>query len=99
MPQDAESDISKLAVHRFYEDTRAAVAAATGADRVVVFDHTVRKAWAGAGASLNSDGKSAAGGVPRVHCDYTKESGPVRLEALMEKGVVPRSAGGGQPRR
>lgn len=86
-------------VERFYEETRAVVAAATGADRVVVFDHTVRKSWSGDVASLNSDGKSAAGAVPRVHCDYTAQSGPVRMEALLEQGVVTRSPGDRKPRR
>jgi hypothetical protein len=97
--QDPDSDIAKQVVDRFYDETRAAVAAATGADRVIVFDHTVRKAWGGADASLNSDGNSAAGSVARVHCDYTADSGVARLGLLMDKGVVPRSTNGRQPRR
>ncbi|MGL1204063.1 CmcJ/NvfI family oxidoreductase, partial [Vibrio parahaemolyticus] len=52
----------------------------TGADRVHVFDHTVRKRVAG--------GEDRGAGfprqpVPRVHVDHTAKSGPQRVKDLL----------------
>uniref|UniRef100_A0A7S0L804 Methyltransferase n=1 Tax=Coccolithus braarudii TaxID=221442 RepID=A0A7S0L804_9EUKA len=66
--------------------TQQLVKEATGADRVVTFDHTLRESGQ---ANLNAvDGKSAAGAVVRVHGDYTPASGPTRLRMLNESGRV-----------
>ena len=62
---------------KYYEEVRAMVKAASGADRVFIFDHTVRST---AVTNLNATTKGAtAGAVPRVHCDYTADGAPRRL--------------------
>jgi hypothetical protein len=74
----------------FYANVQRVVREATGADRVVVFDHTLRTSGV---SSLNSlDGKAAAGAVIRVHGDYTHSSGPARLRQLIDDGTVAADA-------
>ena len=58
----------------------------TGADRVVVFDHT-RRSDAPEGAA-NRDG--ARGPATRVHVDYTVKSGPVRARDALGAEAVNR---------
>ncbi len=64
----------------YYPEIEAFVAHATGAQRVTVFDHTVRRrAW---------DGQDKVPGVARnpvmrVHNDFTEWSGPQRVRDLM----------------
>ena len=63
-----------------YAEIETLVAAATGAQRVVVFDHTVRRRFAdhdGVPQILRREP------VPRVHNDYTVKSGPQRVRDLM----------------
>ena len=63
-----------------YPETERAVMAATGAKRVVIFDHTHRRRmW---------DGEDRMPGVPRqpvarIHGDYTELSGPQRVRDIM----------------
>ena len=63
-----------------YPETERAVLAATGAKRVVIFDHTHRRRmW---------DGEDRMPGVPRqpvarIHGDYTDTSGPQRVRDIM----------------
>jgi len=66
--------------------------AATGADRVAIFDHT-RRSDAASGAA-NPDG--ARGPASRVHVDYTVKSGPVRAADALGQDEVDRilSTGG-----
>jgi hypothetical protein len=79
-------------VEALYARVQALVRNAVGADSVFVFDHTLRVSGA---EGLNSlDGRSVAGAVLRVHGDYTAASGPVRLNRLLDDGVV-RLPGGG----
>lgn len=64
----------------YYPETSDLVRAATGAARVVVFDHTIRRRIPGA--------RDRAAGmprqpVPRIHNDYTETSGPKRLHDVM----------------
>jgi hypothetical protein len=61
-----------------YPEVEKLVIAATGARRVVVFDHTVRR-------RLHEDVSAAERRepVPRVHVDYTIKSGPQRVRDLM----------------
>merc|ERR1719215_2149103 len=67
----------------YYKEMEDIVKAATGAERVIVFDHTVRDG--GAGTSLNvTSGVAAA--VVRVHTDYSDNRGPVRIKTLAEQG-------------
>jgi hypothetical protein len=64
----------------YYPEAERLLAEVTGAERVVVFDHTIRKRLQGvpdrtAGAPRQP--------VPRVHNDYTELSGPQRVRDLM----------------
>ncbi|HZB93774.1 MAG TPA: CmcJ/NvfI family oxidoreductase, partial [Stellaceae bacterium] len=64
----------------YYPEAEAAIAQATGAARVFIFDHTRRKHVPGA------DDRTA--GVPRqpatrVHVDHTAKSGPQRVRDLL----------------
>jgi hypothetical protein len=64
----------------YYPEAERLVAAATGASRVVVFDHTIRRrVW---GAEDRSTGTPRQP-VPRVHNDYTENSAPQRVRDLM----------------
>lgn len=68
----------------YYPEIERLVKEATNASRVIVFDHTVRMSSV---ANLNTLGAkgAAAGSVARVHCDYTNESAPRRLQQLATK--------------
>lgn len=64
----------------YYPEAERLIAAATGASRVVVFDHTIRRRQWGA--------EDRAPGVPRqpatrIHGDYTELSGPQRVRDVM----------------
>jgi hypothetical protein len=64
----------------YYPEAEAAIAHATGAARVFIFDHTRRKRVPGA--------NDRAAGVPRqpatrVHVDHTATSGPQRVRDLL----------------
>lgn len=64
----------------YYPEAEAAIAAATGAARVFIFDHTRRKRVPGAAGR--------APGTPRqpatvVHVDHTAKSGPQRVRDLL----------------
>ena len=64
----------------YYPEAEALVKQATGADRVVVFDHTIRRRTHGV--------EDRAPGIPRqpvtrIHGDYTEVSGPRRVADLM----------------
>src|SRR5271169_4963283 len=64
----------------YHPEAKRLVAEATGANRVLVFDHTIRRRVAG--------GIDRSPGTPRqpvnsVHNDYTVKSGPQRVRDLM----------------
>jgi hypothetical protein len=64
----------------YYKEAERIVADATGASRVVVFDHTIRRREWGA--------EDRTPGIPRqpvtrIHGDYTEVSGPQRVRDLM----------------
>jgi hypothetical protein len=64
----------------YYPEAERLIKDATGADRVFIFDHTVRKRVAGAA--------DVRGGRPRqpawrVHVDHTAKSGPQRVRDLI----------------
>lgn len=67
-------------------EVEALLKAATGADRVVIFDHT-RRSDSPAGAD-NPDG--LRGPAARVHVDYTVASGPVRAGDVLGRDAVDR---------
>jgi hypothetical protein len=61
----------------YYPEVERLVKAATGARRVVIFDHTLRNA-----AKTERDGSFVREAVQRVHNDYTVKSGPQRVRDL-----------------
>jgi hypothetical protein len=64
----------------YYKEAERVIKAATGADRVFVFDHTVRKRVPGA-ADVRDGGPRQP--VARVHVDHTDKSGPQRVRDLI----------------
>jgi hypothetical protein len=64
----------------YYPEAERAVANATGANRVIVFDHTIRRRLPGIADRTPSEPRQP---VPRVHNDYTEKSGPQRVRDLM----------------
>ncbi len=64
----------------YYPEAERLVAAATGAHRVVVFDHTIRRRQPGA---VDRAAGTPRQPVTRVHNDYTEISGPQRVRDLM----------------
>lgn len=65
-------------VHRvYYPEAEQFVAAATGAARVLVFDHNIRS------AKPMKSGNGAKEPVKRVHNDFTAKSGYSRAEAVL----------------
>jgi len=63
----------------YYREIEDLVKEATGASKVFVFDHTVRKSSV---SNLNAAAGGAAGSVVRVHCDYDVNSAPRRFRQL-----------------
>lgn len=64
----------------YYPEAEAAIAAATGADRVFIFDHTRRKRVPGAEYRARGTPRQPA---TRVHVDHTAKSGPQRVRDLL----------------
>jgi hypothetical protein len=80
------------AVEGLYEpEIEALLKQATGADRVVIFDHT-RRSDAVDGAA-NPDG--SRGPASRVHVDYTVGSGPIRAADVLGAEAVERTLAAG----
>ncbi len=80
------------AVENVYDrEIEALLKRATGADRVVVFDHT-RRSDRPDGAA-NRDG--LRGPADRVHVDYTVASGPIRAADVLGADVLDRVLGAG----
>ncbi|HZF33634.1 MAG TPA: CmcJ/NvfI family oxidoreductase, partial [Candidatus Angelobacter sp.] len=74
--KDLSDDAEVTAV--YYPEVEQLVKQATGASRVLIFDHTIRSApLAGAGR------KGIREPVKRVHNDYTVKSGPQRVRDLV----------------
>lgn len=65
---------------RFYPEVEAFVMAQTGARRVVIFDHTLRKRLP---ADLKQQTTTNRPAVMLVHSDYTPVSGPQRVRDLL----------------
>jgi hypothetical protein len=64
----------------YYPEAEDLVKAATGASRVVVFDHTIRRRTQGVEDRTPGNPRQP---VTRVHGDYTDTSGPQRVRDLM----------------
>eukprot|EP00442_Polarella_glacialis_P004650 CAMPEP_0115142626 /NCGR_PEP_ID=MMETSP0227-20121206/60269_1 /TAXON_ID=89957 /ORGANISM="Polarella glacialis, Strain CCMP 1383" /LENGTH=292 /DNA_ID=CAMNT_0002551263 /DNA_START=116 /DNA_END=994 /DNA_ORIENTATION=+ len=69
----------------YFPEMEALVKAATGAEQVFLFDHTIRDGSSGAGLNVTKPGDAAAP-VFRVHTDYSDTSGPARVKTLAESG-------------
>jgi hypothetical protein len=65
---------------RYYAETVSLLEELTGASRVVVFDHTIRRRIPGATDRTTGMPRQP---VPRVHNDYTVKSGPQRVRDLL----------------
>ena len=73
---DNEDELRRV----YYPEAERLVADATGASRVLVFDHTIRRRFP------NTQDRTAGAPrqpVPRVHNDYTVKSGPQRVRDLL----------------
>jgi hypothetical protein len=64
----------------YYREAEGAIAQATGADRVFIFDHTRRKRVRGAEDRMPGLPRQPAA---RVHVDHTAKSGPQRVRDLL----------------
>jgi hypothetical protein len=64
----------------YYPEAERLIKAATGADRVFIFDHTVRKRVQGAADVRDGSPRQP---VARVHVDHTARSGPQRVRDLI----------------
>ncbi|HEX6769617.1 MAG TPA: CmcJ/NvfI family oxidoreductase [Candidatus Binatia bacterium] len=62
----------------YYKETEELVKRTSGANRVVVFDHTLRAA-----DSATREANQVSGPVRNVHNDYTEWSGPQRVRDLL----------------
>jgi hypothetical protein len=63
----------------YYPEVERAMKAATGADRIFIFDHTIRRHIPG----TNDDRIGPRQPVPRVHVDHTVASGPQRVRDFL----------------
>ncbi|HYD14424.1 MAG TPA: CmcJ/NvfI family oxidoreductase [Allosphingosinicella sp.] len=69
----------------YYAEVEALLADATGAQKVIAFDHNVRSMARAAGGEAGIRGP-----VPRTHNDFTARSGPERAAAeLAARGIDP----------
>lgn len=64
----------------YYPETEQIIAEATGADRVVVFDHTIRRRISGVADRTAGQPRQPA---THIHNDYTLKSGPQRVRDVM----------------
>jgi hypothetical protein len=82
---DNEDEIRTI----YYPETEALLKDVTGADRVFIFDHTVRRrVW---GAEDRRGGLRQP--VARVHVDHTEKSGPQRVRDLLPEEAEDLLAG------
>jgi hypothetical protein len=73
-----------LVQKQFYPEVVSFLKATTGAKSVLVFDHTIRT-QGNAGKKLTQEtNTSQRAPVMLVHCDYTAESGPLRVRQLLQ---------------
>jgi hypothetical protein len=75
--RDFDDDEAVKAV--YYPEVERAMKEATGADRVFIFDHTIRRRIPGS----TDDRIGPRQPVPRVHVDHTVKSGPQRVHELL----------------
>jgi hypothetical protein len=64
----------------YYQEAEQLLKQVTGADRIHIFDHTVRRRVPGAEDRCTGAARQP---VPRVHVDHTERSGPQRVRDLL----------------
>ena len=69
---------------QLYGDVEQFVKRETGARRVIIFDHTIRS-QANLEQTRSEHATSRRAPVMNVHCDYTSNSGPLRVRQLLPK--------------
>lgn len=79
---DDWESVEKVKAH-FYPEVVQFLKAATGARRVLVFDHTIRAARNEVKKLTQETDTTQRSPVLLVHCDYTAESGPTRIRQLL----------------
>ena len=67
----------------FYPEVVSFLQQTLGASRVLVFDHTIRTEKNAAKALTDEKNTSQRSPVMLVHCDYTSESAPLRVQQLL----------------
>ncbi|KAJ4993130.1 hypothetical protein SVAN01_01482 [Stagonosporopsis vannaccii] len=68
---------------KFYPEVVEFLKRELGAQRVLVFDHTIRTESNAKKALTDEQNTSQRSPVMLVHCDYTAESGPLRVQQLL----------------
>lgn len=68
---------------QFYPGVVQFLKKTTGAKRVLVFDHTIRTKKNANKKITDETNTTARAPVSLVHCDYTAESGPLRVQQLL----------------
>lgn len=68
---------------KFYPEVVEFLKKSVGASRVLVFDHTIRTHANAAKKLTQETNTSQRAPVMLVHCDYTAESGPLRVRQLL----------------
>jgi hypothetical protein len=79
----SEWDDDSAVRSNFYPEVVSFLKATTGASRVLVFDHTIRSEKNSSKALTDEKNTSQRTPVMLVHCDYTAESGPLRVSQLL----------------
>ncbi|KAJ4382235.1 hypothetical protein N0V86_002568 [Didymella sp. IMI 355093] len=69
--------------NQFYPEVVEFLKKKLGAKRVLVFDHTIRTELNAKKALTDEKNTSQRSPVMLVHCDYTAESGPLRVQQLL----------------
>jgi hypothetical protein len=67
---------------QFYPEVEAFVRNEVGANRVIIFDHTIR-AQSNVTQTRSEHSTSRRAPVMNIHCDYTPNSGPLRVRQLL----------------
>jgi len=77
-------EADELVREKFYPEIVEFLKTTTGAARVLVFDHTIRTKKNEAKKLTQETNTSQRAPVMLVHCDYTAESGPLRVRQLLK---------------
>eukprot|EP01061_Rhynchopus_euleeides_P026187 TRINITY_DN4286_c0_g1_i1.p1 TRINITY_DN4286_c0_g1~~TRINITY_DN4286_c0_g1_i1.p1 ORF type:complete len:349 (+),score=150.16 TRINITY_DN4286_c0_g1_i1:72-1118(+) len=85
---DIDFSLEKDIVKRYYPSVCELVRQATGAARVVAFDHNIRSASEKAADAKIQGGNAKQSPAHLVHTDYTLTSGPQRLRDLAQPAKV-----------